>query len=198
MNFLSCLLFPNSIGCIETGGEPAMSAPLPEDNFILFYHFPWGCAPQKLRPSSPSPLDRPRGRPSRDHRIELLWSTGTIQGYGIKLLRSPPPSSFASRGSGSSALADCRSPSDISDGSPISRAFPACVSAEISRRHHIQPLVSTWLRHRRAARERGGSGFACSLFVYQGGARGWAPGPRHPPLPWSSLEAKLGAAPDAK
>src|SRR3990172_3295533 len=30
MNLLSCLLFPNSIGRIETGGDPAMPVPPPD------------------------------------------------------------------------------------------------------------------------------------------------------------------------
>src|SRR3990172_1129869 len=85
MNLLSCLLFPNSIGRIETGGDPAMPVPPPDVGLDvslylglckptivpLFVRGPVSLGPffgSSVRVCRP-PLDvRPRGRGRDDPR----------------------------------------------------------------------------------------------------------------------------------
>jgi hypothetical protein len=80
---------------------------------------------------------------------------------------SPPPVSPPSSSSGSSAPADRRPSSEVSEASPTYRALPARTSAESSPPHPLQPLVSTRLRPRRATR-RVGWNWSCILYWRRG------------------------------
>ncbi len=72
--------------------------------------------------------------------MESLPSAGTIQGYGIKLLRSPPPSSLASRRSGSSAPAE-RPPSEILEALRYIVRFLPVPPLRVHRRIPSNPLI---------------------------------------------------------